>query len=159
MKLLSSSAGKWVFRLSRRDLDALRTTLQLRVLLQRQPRSITSDTATTQELMTAQADFDDALNEHRRELNEAVDRLLADPERCVVAKSGACDLTLTASDAELLLQALNEVRVGAWEKLGRPDFESGELPEPSETNLHAYWALQLTDGFQGQILMALANGE
>jgi hypothetical protein len=157
MKLLKRAPGKWVFRLSRRDREALQTTLWLRTVLARTPRSISSDTITTDTLRSAQEDLDQALQEHRQELARTVDELLKDPNRCAVADNGTCDLTLTSDDMETLLQALNEVRVGAWEKLGQPNFDEGEVPEPDADNLHAYWALQLTDAFQGLLLMALSD--
>lgn len=157
MKLLKRAPGKWVFRLSRRDREALQTTLWLRTVLVRKPRSLSSDTISSDSLRSAQEDFDQALQEHRQELARNVDDLLKDPKRCAVAENGTCDLTLTSDDVETLLQALNEVRVGAWEKLGQPNFEEGEVPEPDEDNLHAYWALQLTDAFQGLLLMALSD--
>lgn len=159
MKLLSRNSGKLVFRLSRRDREALQATIRLRELLDRKPRSLTGDTATNPKLRSAQEDLDGALAEHRQEINGAVDALLQDPKRCAVGKNGACDLTLSPNDTELLLQALNEVRVGAWEKLGCPNFEAGEVPDPNEENLHAYWALQLTDNFQGRLLSALAGDD
>jgi hypothetical protein len=54
---------------------------------------------------------------------------------------------------------LNDVRVGAWEKLGCPDFESGDRPELSDENFLCFWAFQVTDVFQGELLAALMPEE
>lgn len=144
-----------VFRLSRREMDALKATLQLRGGWKRADRSLTADTPATSELRRAQDDLNEALSEHRKELTESIDGLLQDPQRCVATKGGGFNLTLSFPDTEQLLQALNQVRVGAWESLGSPDFESGDVPAPDESNLSAYWALQLTDAFLGLLLAAL----
>ena len=148
-----------VFRLSRRELEALQATVRLRSRLKRSGRSLTADTPVTPELRQAQDDLHEALTEHREELAETVDGLLQDPERCAAVKGGAFNLTLSAADSEQLLQALNQVRVGAWESLGSPDFESGDVPEPTEANMPAYWALQLTDAFLGLLLSALQGDD
>lgn len=157
MKLLRRESGKLVFRLSRREYEALLVALRLRTHLPRRGRSITGDTPKDKWAKAAQADLDAALAEHRKDTADAVEKLLADQERCAPQKSGGYHLTLGGGDEEMLLQALNEARVGAWEKLGCPDFEGGDRPEVSEENFLCFWAFQVTDLFQGTLLAALSG--
>jgi hypothetical protein len=157
VKLLSREAGRLVFRLSKRDHEALLTTLRLRPLFPRRPRSIASDAEADQKLRAAQQDLDAALEEHRTEQVSAVESLMSDTARCAAQPGGGWRLTLNEADAEMLLQALNEIRVGSWEKLGAPDFESGQHPELNEENFLALWAFQLSEVFQGTLLAAMTG--
>ena len=157
MKLLSREPGKLVFRCSKRDHEALLTTLRLRPLFPRRSRPIASDGdgGADENMRTAQTDLDAALAEHRDEQISAMEALLGDPERCVAQPGGGWRLILNDTDAEMLLQALNEIRVGSWEKLGAPDFEAGERPELNEENFLALWAFQLSEIFEGTLLAAI----
>ena len=159
MKLLSRESENLVFRLSKREYEALLVALRLRAHLPRRPRSITSDTPKEDRLREAQDDLADALRANRQELSKGVEELLADPQRCAPQKGGGFRLILANGDSELMLQTLNEVRVGAWEKLGCPDFEAGDRPEISDENFLCFWAFQVTDLFQGVLLDALTGEE
>lgn len=159
MKLLSRNPESLVFRLSKREHEALLVALRLRSHLSRAPRSIASDTPREDKLRTAEADLADALKEHRTELTQGTESLLADTARCSPQKGGGYHLTLAPADSEMLLQALNDVRVGAWEKLGCPDFEGGDRPELNDENFLCFWAFQVTDLFQGELLAALSGEE
>lgn len=141
-----------------REYDALRAAVALRGHLPRKPRSLNSDAAAPAALREAEKDLAEALQEHRRELTEGVDALLSDPVRCAVQARGARILTLTPSDADLLLQTLNDLRISAWERLGCPDFEAGDRPEVTDDNFLCLWALQVTDLFLAFILTGL-HGE
>ena len=62
-------------------------------------------------------------------------------------------LRLTPEDREFLLQALNELRLGAWEQLGRPDPPEvpDDLPPTSPDILH-WWSLEISSRFQSRLL-------
>ena len=157
MKLLCREPDKLVFRLSKREYEALLVAVRLRSHLPRQARSITSDTPKEARLREAQEDLTNALKEHRQELSRWAEDLLADPTRCAAQKGSGYQLTLSASDSELVLQTLNEVRIAAWEKLGCPNLATGDRPEISDENFLCFWAFQVTDMFQGTLLAALAG--
>jgi hypothetical protein len=157
MKLVDRINDSLVFRLSKGEHETLASTLQFRARLPRTARSITGDTPTTAQLREAQADLELAFEEHRRALSDSVTKLLEDAERCVPVEKGAFNLILSRGDFEMLLQALNDVRVGAWEKLGCPDFETGDFPDVNDSNLLAVMVLQLTDAFQGILLSAVSG--
>lgn len=160
MKLYWRDADRLMFKLTKREHEALMTTLRLAPLFPRGNSPISRDSTQLSEAVpSAQADLDEALADHRLEQTEGITRLLTDPKRCAKFGSGAWKLTLTVSDADRMLQVLNEIRVGAWEKLGRPDFEEGSRPEVTEENFLCFWAFQLTDVFEGQLLAALDGEE
>jgi hypothetical protein len=62
-------------------------------------------------------------------------------------------LRLTPEDRESFLQALNELRLGAWEQLGRPDPPEvpADLPLNSPNTLH-WWNLEIASRFQGRLI-------
>lgn len=155
MKILSHADGKLVIRLDSREHDALLAAVGLRVHLPRSRRSLTTDTATDPKLRAAQADLDSAIHEHRQELTTAVEQLLNDPQKCVPQGKSSRILTLTTEEVDLVLQGLNDVRVAAWERLGCPDFESGQRPEVTEENFLCLWTIQATDLFQSFLLAGL----
>ena len=62
-------------------------------------------------------------------------------------------LRLTSEDRESCLQALNELRLGAWEQLGRPD--PPEVPDdlaPDSPNILHWWTLEIASRFQGRLI-------
>jgi hypothetical protein len=158
MKLILRDSDRLVFRLSKREHEALLTTLRMSALFPLGPQPISRDAAAGKVVRSAQEELDQALSDHRVEQATAITCLLTDPLRCACQESGGWKLTLGPADTERLLQVLNEIRVGAWEKLGRPDFEKGTRPEITEENFLCFWAFQLTDLFEGVLLAAL-DGE
>ncbi len=159
MKLLSRNPEALVFRISKREHEALLVALRLRSHLSRSRRPIASDTPREDRVRTAEEDLAEAMKEHRQELTQGTENLLADAEKCVPQKGGGYHLELNPADSEMLLQALNDLRVGAWEKLGRPDIEGGDRPELNDENFLCFWAFQVTDLFQGELLAALTGEE
>lgn len=62
-------------------------------------------------------------------------------------------LRLTPEDRESCLQALNELRLGAWEQLGRPD--PPEVPDDQaldSPNILHWWTLEIASRFQGRLI-------
>ncbi len=160
MKLIRREADCLVFRFSKREYEALMTTLRLAPLFPRGAEPISRESQElTKAVPAAQADLDEALADHRLEQTAGVTALFTDPRRCGQQPGGSWQLTLNDTDAIRLLQVLNEIRVGAWEKLGCPDFEAEKRPEITEENFLCFWAFQLTDLFEGVLLAALEGDE
>jgi hypothetical protein len=157
MKLILRESDRLVFRLSKREHEALLTTLRMSALFPLGAQPISRDAAAGDVVRSAQEDLNQALSDHRVEQAAGITGLLTDPLRCACQASGGWQLTLGPADSDRLLQVLNEIRVGAWEKLGRPDFEKGTRPEITEENFLCFWAFQLTDLFEGVLLAALAG--
>lgn len=151
MKLLASSDGQRVFHLTKDERQALEAVLHLGRRFGRRSTSLSRRAEALERGEEALADLEQALAGHRRELTQSIAALLADPQRCRATGDG-CELTLSSADSESLLQGLNQTRIGAWESLGCPDYEKEGWPEPTEKNIASFWALQVTDLFQGMLL-------
>ena len=104
----------------------------------------------------AQALLDDAVREQRRANRRELEKLLNDPERFAKTKSGS-RLKLSYSDAEWLLQVLNDIRVGSWVLLGSPELKfDPESIAPEELKL--YWEMELAGMLEMQLISAMNVG-
>jgi len=101
------------------------------------------------------------LETHRAEVRSRLVMLLgvASPiQTTIQTPTGAREdsgwiLRLTPEDREFLLQALNELRLGAWEQLGRPN--PPEVPDdlaPTSPDILHWWNLEISSRFQGRLL-------
>lgn len=100
--------------------------------------------------------LDEALAEQRAANKKHLDAWLATPGRFKKTKAGY-RFTLERTDAEWLLQVLNDIRVGHWLRLGSP--EPGELkPQHLDAQqLPAWLMMEMTGYFQMSLLEALQN--
>ena len=62
------------------------------------------------------------------------------------------NLTIQASDRDWLLQILNDLRVGSWQQLGRPDTTAINELELGAKNFRALWCMELTGLLQSFLL-------
>ena len=108
-----------------------------------------------------QSDLAGELETHRAEVRSRLVMLLgvASPiQTTIQTPTGAREdsgwiLRLTPEDREFLLQALNELRLGAWEQLGRPN--PPEVPDhlaPTSPDILHWWNLEISSRFQGRLL-------
>ena len=63
--------------------------------------------------------LNESLVEHRKELKKQATNLLA-PGKFKRGEKG-CLLTLNPEEREILLQILNDIRIGSWHMLGEPE--------------------------------------
>jgi hypothetical protein len=107
------------------------------------------------------SDLAGELETHRAEVRSRLVMLLgvASPiQTTIQTPTGAREdsgwiLRLTPEDREFLLQALNELRLGAWEQLGRPN--PPEVPDdlaPTSPDILHWWNLEISSRFQGRLL-------
>ncbi len=108
-----------------------------------------------------QSDLAGELETHRAEVRSRLVMLLgvASPiQMTIQTATGAREdsgwiLRLTPEDREFFLQALNELRLGAWEQLGRPN--PPEVPDdlaPTSPDILHWWNLEISSRFQGRLL-------
>lgn len=102
-----------------------------------------------------QALLTDSLDCHREECRRELDRWLAMPDRFVPAGK-LFKLALTAEQLEWLLQVLNDVRLGSWIKLGRPNPHVHPQVTITEANARHFWAMETCGMFQSGLLAAFA---
>jgi hypothetical protein len=155
MKFVGLNRGGRVFEFSIAEVQALEAAFRVGMNFQRPASTLSKDDG-DHVSREAREDLEAALAAHRKEAFETVLSVLRNPARRRAVAQG-CELTLTDAETETLLQALNQVRVGAWEGLGRPGEGSKARPNLDEHNVAFFWALQVTDLFQGLLLSSFAD--
>jgi hypothetical protein len=154
MKLVSNTGGRVVFQLAQNEHETVLRLLGMHTHLPLDGRQLSKDETDDRKLESAQEDLQLAFEDHRRELYLAVEALLRDPAQCVPTAKGF-KLSLEHSHVEMMLQAVNGIRVGAWEKMGAPDFESGDKPEMTPLTEACVSIIQVTDLLLAQLLRGL----
>lgn len=154
MKLLSKSDdGRFVFKLTASEHDNLEALLGMTPEFPVRQRPLASDSIPP-EMREAEKDLEEALKQHRSELHRTLGKLLKDPKRCTPGKGGFA-LSLDRGEVESMLQALNSVRVGAWDRMGSPDFEAGDRPKPGPETGLCIAIFRVTDVLLAGLLGAL----
>jgi len=155
VKLLRSGKPGFVFELQLPEHGLLLKSLELYPLvpmshhrLNREQEEITPDE--NQRLL------EESLNEQRRDNRKQVKALLEKPGRLRQGKEGI-ELRVTAPEIEMLLQVLNDVRVGSWLALGEP--EPGDEPELTKENARYLLTMDACGFFQSHFLAALGVRE
>lgn len=156
MKLLSAGPQRLVFRLSQIERD------WLIAVLNRYPVVPESHSTLTRGGNAALREHEpllrEALAEQRNTLRERIRNWLATPGRWRPTESGH-RLVVPRDDVEWLLQALNDVRVGCWLRLGAPE-ELPREPEklPPERQMD-YALMEVGGAFQMTLLDALDEAD
>lgn len=99
--------------------------------------------------------LDDALAEQRAETRKQLQSLVADPKRFRKTDQGG-RLKVTHTEADWLLQVLNDVRVGSWVLLGSPE-EKLEAALLNKGTARLFWEMEMAGYFQMHLLAALAG--
>jgi len=154
MKLLSREGGRLVFQLGKRERSTLLALLKHYPTLSSGQHPMGHPPSDGAPVRAVREQLEHSLAEHRAESRRQLEAMLKDPQRFVAGKRGFA-LQLTAEEVELLLQMLGEIRVGGWLALGSPDYEMGEQPDLTPTNLPHYWAMEMAGMFQSQVVEAL----
>lgn len=98
-----------------------------------------------------QALLEESHAEARQQHRQAILAWLNDGKRLRPASEGFV-LRLTNSEAEALLQILNDIRVGSWMALGSPQ---KRLTRLTDSNAPHVWAMELSTLFQVELLEAM----
>ncbi len=155
MKLLQRSGGRLIFGLVPREKVLFERILSFyplrpdaQPILSREGSDSMADAITL---------LHDAQREQRAELGQWISRRLT--EGAALTPSGSTwKLTLEGADADKILQVLNELRVGAWNKLGCPD-ELHEAKLATTPGLASLYLIMTVAGqFQMVFVHALSGG-
>ena len=155
MKLIERTAERLVFGLGSREKTFLERLLSYYPILPDASPRLTREPLA--EMAEADLLLQNSLREHKLELAGWLRLHLAEGEALRRSATG-WRLTLHAADSDRLLQIFNELRVGAWNKLGRPE----ALDDESLANLPGavpFFAIMTLAGqFQMNLLHALEEG-
>jgi hypothetical protein len=100
----------------------------------------------------------EAVEESRAVNRRAVGNFLREPGRFVDDDEGGCRLLLQRTKINWLLEVLNEIRVGYWHLLGRPNLEEYRADAAPDVTDKVF-AMQLCGWFQMSLLEALEEAE
>jgi len=153
VRLVSSDkeAGKFTFRFEQAEREWFRHTMSLYPVQEASLNRIENDPGANELL-------DKALAENRKQLREEADILLKAGTLEINSEfKEFWDLTLSATEIELLLQILNNVRVGLWLRLGKPDPSIEELlpTKPNEEQVRSHMVMHVCAAWQGTLMAAV----
>ena len=118
MKLVKQTDGGWQYAVNQNEFDLLWHLIKEFPVNESVSANI-SRTDTDPKSLEREKLLNESLAEHRKELKRQAGNLLATNK---LKKSGKRHLlTLTDEEREILLQILNDIRVGCWYSLGKPE--------------------------------------
>ena len=151
MKLIRATRHRLRFSLAPQEKQVLCDVLHLYPRVPATHHRVTRG-APSEAAKESQHLLDDALAEQRREHKKQIGQLLHHPERFETNVKGEVKLSLLRTEAEWLLQILNDIRVGSWLNLGSPE-DIHHLAD--ETSGADFWAMEIAGFFQSELLEAL----
>lgn len=153
MKLVEAKDGLYVFHVARRERVLLTHVLKM-FPVSGGPVAPLSKSGDEAKLAEHELALAEALAEQRAEHKRLMDAFLGEQGRFAEEKNGF-RLRLTTAQFDWLLRVLNEVRVGLWVKLGRPE-ELAPLVESGE--IDSVVAMEICAFFQSRLLAAVGEG-
>ncbi len=154
MKLVRAHKEHFTFNLSRREKQLLWRVLQKYPLVPPSHHQLRKSEGSTNP--EDQRLLEEAVAEQRRDYRKLLQAMMDDPTRFRETTNGV-ECSFTDAEIESLLQALNDVRVGAWLLLGEP----GELDSTQINRASAPYLLVMEGAgyFQSELLAALGHGQ
>jgi hypothetical protein len=146
-----------VYQISKHEVEWLLAVLRFYPQINSDYHQITQGVAS--EIVAGQQLLEEAMSQRRAEHKRKLDKFLATPGRFRQEAPDQFRLTLEPGQMEWLLQVLNDVRVGCWVKLGRPELEPMFQRKLTMEESRAMSALELSGFFQMVFLGAYENAE
>ena len=131
MKLVSQTNAHWQYYLNQKEADILTGLLKNFPFSEAATPEISRTDDDPQTAERARL-LDESLADHRKELKKLASTLLAN-DRWQSSGKGRL-LTLNTDSRELLLQVLNDIRVGCWHSLGQPESLYKAMPEAQKAH-------------------------
>jgi hypothetical protein len=159
MKLIRSqkpeSAGRsFVFAISRREKDLLLVTLKLYPLLDASYHQLSRNPKTTGK--ADQEWLEEAMEQQQQDHKKKLGQFFNNDRRFFKDGPGDLRFTLTGEQMEWLLRVLNEIRVGSWVRLGRPEMDTARKTHPTGAQARLFMAMELSGYFQSTLLEAFS---
>ena len=152
MKILKSDGDKFTFQITKIEKRLLFDVLALYPLVPAfiQPLSRTANPA---DIQADQRLLEESLAAHKQENKKQLGVIINEINRSQES-AGGCRFSLSSDQMEGLLQVLNDIRVGSWQKLGSPDAPQKKAIELNEQNARHTWAMEVAGLFQMALLSA-----
>ena len=152
MKLLGLDKGGFTFHISERERRALLKLLELYPLVPASYQKLSRNGGKPED----QQLLEDALNAQRNEHKAQVLAMLQANSRFKPAPGGF-QFHLKPTEAEWLLQVLNDIRVGSWLLLGSPDSIVKIFGALNDKTLPHFWSMEASGDFQMTLVQALTG--
>jgi hypothetical protein len=152
-----NEAAASVFQISKQEVEWLLGVLKFYPQLDSDYHHITQGAA--QEIKAEQQLLEEAMAQRRSEHKRKLEKFFATPGRFRLEAMDQYRFTLTAEQMEWLLQILNDVRVGCWVKLGRPELEPAPPEKLTAEEARTLSALEMSGFFQMVLLGAYEGPE
>jgi hypothetical protein len=152
VKIIKSEGDKLTFQITKIEKRLLFDLLALYPLVPAlfQPLSRTANPA---DIQADQRLLEESLAAHKQENKKQLGVIIDQINRSQES-SGECRFSLCSDQIEGLLQVLNDIRVGSWQKLGSPDALQKKAIELNEQNARNTWAMEVAGLFQMALLSA-----
>lgn len=152
MKQVNAAKGRLGFRMEQSEKQLLLQVLALYPLIptDHQTLSKTGQSEEDQKLL------EEALAAHRQENRKQLELMLKSKSRFrQTSGRQTCLFSLKISEAEWLLQVLNDIRVGSWLRLGSPERTEEFFAALSEQTAPYFWAMEVSGHFQMVLVHAM----
>jgi hypothetical protein len=150
----SSTGSAFVFRISQREKDTLLATLQLYPMLDASYHQLSRKPKTT-----GRADqewLEEAMDQQRQDHKKKLGQFFNNDRRFFKDSQGELRFTLTGEQMEWLLRVLNEIRVGSWVQLGRPELDVARKMNLTSAQVRLFTAMELSGYFEANLLEAFS---
>jgi leucyl/phenylalanyl-tRNA---protein transferase len=155
MRLVKQSKGSWQYQLNQHEAVILPGLVKKFPFTGLHHGKI-SRTDKAPEAIAREKLLNESLAEHRNELKRLAMDLLG-PDKLKPQANGHV-LTLDAGSREILLQILNDIRVGCWRALGEPEDLDSPAPQTSGIDLACRNLMNLAGYFENSFLDAVSGG-
>jgi hypothetical protein len=148
----SGSDSLLVFEMTRREKALFLSILRLFPVLQNSYHHLSHDPKNAQ--TPEQRLLEDSMAQQRLDSRGRLDEFFHHQERFFTEAQPDVLLTLSPDQTEWLLRVLNDIRVGSWIQLGRPELDAvRHSPLPRE-QAQAFAAMEMSGYFQFSLLQA-----
>jgi hypothetical protein len=147
-----STSRLFVFQISKREKAVLLSTLKMYPVLEsthhqlsRNPRSVRA---------SAQNWLEETMAQQKREHKEKLAHFFDNDHRFFKDETGDLRFVLSGEQLDWLLRVLNEIRVGSWVRLGRPEMGAGRRLSSNYDLAQYVAAMELSGYFESALLEA-----
>ena len=151
MKLVKQSKGIWRYHLNQQEADIL-VSLVKKFPFTGIDHVKISRTDKEPAVVEREKLLNESLAEHRKELTKLAVKLLDAGKFKKLDDGQLLTLTLDTESREILLQILNDVRVGCWRALGEPEELEPQPPQPAKKELVYRNLMDLAGYFEHSLL-------
>jgi len=144
----------YVFQISPREKELLLATLQFFPQLDSSYHQLSRNPKTAGK--AEQEWLEEAMEQLRLEHKKKLAQFFNNDHRFFKESHGEFRFALTEEQMEWLLRVLNEIRVGSWVRLGRPEMEAARKIKMTGPQAHLFSAMELSGYFQTNLLEAFS---